>query len=248
MDKLKLLIADGTEDFRLALADALRSTYHIRQCGDGNQARELLRSFKPDVLVLDMMLPGYDGISLLQWAVSMDIRPMVLTTSRFYNDYVMESLSSLGVGYVMVKPCDLSATVSRIGDLSARIRPSVITRPDPRNQVSNLLLVLGVPTKLRGYAYLREAILLMSSDPTQSITKVLYPEVARLCGCAPMHVERSIRSAITAAWTRRDDQLWRLYFAPDENGSIQRPTNGAFLTRMAESVRSQFRDESALQL
>lgn len=244
MNKLKLLIAEGTEDFRLALADALRGAYQVRQCADGNRAKELLQSFKPDILVLDLMIPGYDGVSLLQWAVGMEICPMVLATSRFVSDYVLDCADRLGVGYLMVKPCDVRATVARVGDLSTRIRSPMLIRPDPNAWVSNLLLALGVPTKLRGYTYLREAIGLMSGDPSQSITKILYPEVARRCGCASMHVERGIRSAITAAWAHRDEQLWRLYFAPDESGNIRRPTNGEFITRLADGLRMEMQMDS----
>lgn len=242
MNKLKLLIADGTEDFRLALTDALRGAYQIRQCVDGAQAKELLQSFKPDVLLLDLMLPGLDGISLLQWAVDMQIRPMVLATTRFANDYVMESVNRYGVGYLMVKPCDIRATVARLGDLSARIGAPVAVRPDPENYVSNLLLALGVPTKLRGFTYLREAVVLMEKNPTQSITKELYPEVAQRCLCEPMHVERSIRSAVYAAWQHRDEGLWRLYFSPDETGVIPRPTNGSFIIRLAAGLRDSSRE------
>ena len=237
MDKLKLLIADGMEDFRLALANMLRGTYQVRCCADGLRARELLREFAPDVMILDLMLPGFDGISLLQWAVEWNIRPVVLATSRFVNDYVAEEMNRLGVAYLMLKPCDIGATVARVGDLGQRIRPVLVTGPDPATEVSNLLLTLGISTKLRGYAYLREAVLLMAQNPSQSVTKVLYPEVARRCGCAPMHVERGIRSAVAAAWAQRDEGVWRLYFQPDASGTIPRPTNAAFISRLADSIR-----------
>lgn len=239
MEKQKLLIAEGTEDFRLALTDALRGAYRICACGDGLQTREQLKLFRPDILVLDMMLPGLDGISLLQWAAAQEICPMVLATTRFLNDYVLEALGKLGVGYVMVKPCELSATVARISDLSQRIRQPVLALPDQRTRISNLLLALGVPTKLRGYAYLREAILLDIENPGQSITKVIYPEVARQCGCEAMHVERSIRSAIQAAWVHREEHLWQLYFPKETGATLRWPTNGAFLTRLADGLRSQ---------
>lgn len=242
MDKLKLLIADGTEDFRVALANMLRGAYQVRCCADGIRARELLQEFSPDVMILDLMLPGFDGISLLQWAVEWDIRPMVLATSRFVNDYVAEEMSRMGVGYLMLKPCDISATVARVSDLGQRIRPVLATAPDPSTEVSNLLLALGIPTKLRGYAYLREAVLLIAREPSQSITKVLYPEVARRCGCAAMHVERGIRSAVATAWSVRDENIWRLYFQPDAAGTIPRPTNAAFISRLADSIRGGTRE------
>lgn len=236
MDARKLLIADGTEEFRLALAEALQGAYYVRCCQDGQEALALLRSFRPDILVLDLMLPGLDGISLLQAAVSSGICPMVLATTRFRNDYIYEASDRLGVGYLMVKPCDIRATVARIGDLSQRIRQPLVSQPDPRTHVSNLLLSLGIPTKLRGYAYLREAILLIVQKPDQSITKELYPTVASLCGDRGKNIERAIRSAIEKAWNQRDDRIWQMYFPPGPDGIISRPTNAAFISRLADSL------------
>lgn len=241
MERLKLLIAEGTEDFRIALADALRGVYTLRECDDGVKALELMRAFRPDVVVLDLMLPGLDGITLLQRAVAAELHPVVLATTRFHNDYVVEAAQTLGVAYIMVKPCDVRAIVARLADLSQRIHPPVFARPDPKTYVSNVLLSLGVPTKLKGYGYLREAILLMAQDPTQSITKVLYPGVAAIykkenVRIEAKHVERSIRSAIEKAWDRRDEALWRMYFAPDGGGSLRRPSNGAFISRLSDSL------------
>lgn len=236
MDRQKLLIADGTEEFRLALSEILQETYHVYCCQDGKEALSLLRSFNPDVLVLDLMIPGLDGISLLQAASSEGICPMVLATTRFSNSYVLDSAYRLGVGYVMVKPCDIQATVARIGDLSQRLHPSASVPQDLKTIISNLLLSLGFPTKLRGYAYLREAIFLMAKHPGISITKELYPEVAAICGSEKSHVERSIRSAIATTFAHRDDQVWLKFFIPDSDGTLSRPTNAAFISRLAESL------------
>lgn len=237
MNRLKLLIADGTEEFRCALADALRGAYQIRMCSEGNQAQSLLQSFQPDILVLDLMLPGLDGISLLHWAVDAGLRPIVLAVSRFITDYMVEEAGQFGVGYMMLKPCDVHATAARIGDLSARIHPPQMPVADIRTQVSNLLLALGIPAKLNGYGYLREALVLKARDPSQMLTKQLYPDVARMFGCEATHVERSIRGAIDSAWKKRDEHLWRIYFPPDGQGMIRRPTNGAFISRMAEGLK-----------
>lgn len=244
MERLKLLIAEGTEDFRLALADSLRGIYTLRECSDGIRALELLRTFRPDVMVLDLMLPGLDGITLLQRAVEEGLHPMVLATTRFYNDYVVESTQGLGVGYIMVKPCDLRATVARLADLSQRIHPTRTIRPDTKTFVSNALLALGIPTRLKGYAYLREAILQMARDPGQPITKELYPAVAAAfktenAKIDKMHVERSIRSAIGVAWKARDEQFWAMYFPPKGDGSLRCPSNGEFITRLADCLRQE---------
>lgn len=241
MERLKLLIAEGTEDFRLALAELLRGAYTLRQCDDGVTALELMDTFRPDVVILDLMLPGLDGITLLQRAVAAQLHPIVLATTRFHNEYVVESAQELGVAYIMVKPCDIRAVAARLADLSRRIHPPAVSRFEPRDYVSDMLLSLGIPTKLKGYGYLREAIVLMAQDPTQSITKVLYPAVAAAYKKENMridsrHVERSIRSAIERSWERRDDALWRMYFASGGAENLRRPSNGAFITRLSESL------------
>lgn len=242
MERMKLLIAEGTENFRIALADALRGAYTLRECRDGNQALELIQTFHPDLVVLDLMLPGLDGISLLQRAVEADLHPMVLATTRFYNDYVIEAAQNLGVGYIMVKPCEVRATVARLEDLRQRIHPAIVSRPDPKSYISNTLLALGIPTRLKGYGYLREAILRMAEDPGQSITKELYPAVAAACRTESAkidrtHVERSIRSAIGVAWKKRDPRLWSMYFAPKGDGSVRCPSNGEFISRLADGLQ-----------
>ena len=236
METRKLLIADGGEEFRQALKDALQDAYHVRTCRDGKEALSLLRSFKPDVLVLDLMLPELDGISLLQNAIQGEAYPVVLATSRFINDYVLEAADKLGVGYLVRKPCDIRATAARIVDLTQGSRFVPLCPPDPRYHVSNLLLSLGVPPKRDGYRYLREAIPIMAKNPTLSITKELYPAIGTLCHSDRNNVERSIRSAIHTAWERRDDRIWQLYFPPDSTGQIPRPTNAGFILRLADSL------------
>lgn len=238
MEMMKLLIADPAEEFGTALANHLRGLYHIRICTEGMEALEQMLEYKPDVLVLDMMMPGLDGISLLQAVTDAQLHPMVLATTRFSSDYVLEALSDMGVGYVMRKPCDIRAMVSRILDLSQRIHAPMFSRPDPHNAASNMLLTLGIRTKLKGYNNLREAIPLMAKDPGLSLTKELYPAVGKLCNSSGQQVERAIRSAINSAWIQRDDQVWRMYFQPGKNGRVPRPTNGAFISRLADCLNA----------
>lgn len=236
MEARRLLIADGTEEFASALADALRCAYELRTCRTGPDALELLHSFRPDVVVLDLMLPGLDGISLLQSTPMQELRPIVLATSRFVSDYMMESMEQLGVGYLMLKPCDVRATVARVSDLSQRMKPSVVTTPDTKTRITNALLTLGMPTKLRGYNYVREAVEVMAQRPGLSITKELYPTVGQRCGASANNVERSIRSAIAAAWDNRDDRIWKMYFGNGTAAPLHRPTNAAFISRLADGL------------
>ena len=236
MEMLKLLIADAGEGFRQALSEQLRGTYRIRVCREGRETLEMMLAFKPDLVVLDMMLPGLDGISILQEAAHSGLHPMVLATTKYANDFLVEAASRLEVGYMMVKPCDVQATVQRLRDLAEHIRQPVVVRPDPRTAVSNVLLAMGISTKLRGYAYLREAILEMMHNPGQSVTKELYPAVGKLCGATKTQVERSIRSAIGKAWENRDEAMWRLYFQSAPAGSMERPSNAVFISGIADRL------------
>ena len=237
MEKRKLLVADSAEELRAALLDLFRGSFQVCCCADGYEAQKLLPMFQPEVMVVDVMLPGIDGISLLQWALEQGIRSRVLLTTRLASDYVLEAAARLGVGYVMLKPCDMGSLAARVEDLSRSAAPAAAVSADPGTQASGLLLTLGVRPKLRGFACLREAVLLSAREEHLSVTKVLYPEVAKRCSCRSTHVERNIRSAIDAAWADRDENVWRMYFSPDSDGRIARPTNADFICRLADSLR-----------
>lgn len=243
MERRRILIADGSEAFRTTLAEELSGFFLVKTCGNGKQTLDLISEFCPDVLVLDMMIPGLDGISLLQSATNNGMRGQVLATTRYISDYVAQSLEELGVGYLMVKPCDIHATVARVKDLAQKPARPVLPLENHLTIVSSILFALGVPTKLRGHACLREAILCMARKPDQSITKELYPEVAVLCNGTPSQVERSIRSAIAAAWKNRDELLWRQYFGADGEGHMSKPTNADFITRLADMLRISAREK-----
>lgn len=236
MEILSVLIADGNEEFRRNLSRALQGTYRVTCCSTGEDALELLKRQTTDIMVLDLLLPGLDGISLLHTATESGIFPIVLATSCLINPYIIESAERLGVAYLAQKPCNIAATVARIRDLSQHIHRSVSYAPDPRTMVSNILTSLSVSAKHRGYVYLREAILIASEDPLQSVTKVIYPSVANICCCEGHQVERSIRTAIESAWKRRNDQIWMQYFQPDSGGTLVRPSNGAFISQLADRL------------
>lgn len=237
MEKTKILIADASEDFCRTLTQTLGNTYRVRSCKDGNAALQLLQTFRPDVCVLDLMISGLDGITLLQKVAQKGVRPVVLATTRYISEYILNAAERLNIGYLMVKPCDVAAISARVADMTQRIRLPVFAYPEPRTQVSNMLLSLGVPTKLRGYGYLREAVLLMIERPTQSITKELYPAVAADCGATAAQVERSIRSAVKNSWKKQDDTTWQMYFPTGDAGNRRSPTNSEMITCLADRLR-----------
>lgn len=234
----RLLIADGTEEFRLSLYDALKADYQVCTCRSGKQALAMITENPPDILVLDLMLPELDGISLLHTLNGLGIHPVVLATTRFLSDYVTSHINQLGIAYMLLKPCDLRATVNRIHDLSEKVGTPVETVEDSKGRISTVLITLGIPAKLKGYDLLRQSICLVLSHPGQSITKELYPSVASSLGISPTQVERSIRTAIAVGFEKGDKRQWAKFF-PAGDGEISRPSNGSFINAIAENLRLQ---------
>ena len=233
---LKLMIADGTEAFRLALAENLKELYHVRVCQEGNETLEMILSFQPDLLVLDLMLPGLDGFTILHRAAKAGVEPLVLATTGLFNDFVAAGASRMKISYLMVKPCDVQAATSRLLELTEQMEEPCLSRPDLRTEVSNLLLMLGIPTNLRGYSYLRDAILAEIYQPGQQLTKALYPDVGKPYGASGVQVERSIRDAVAKAWQRRNDGLWGQYFPMNAAGQIPKPSNAVFICTLADRI------------
>ena len=235
--KLKLLIADAGEEFRLALEERLHNTYTICGSGEGNEAMALLRSFRPDVMILDLMLPGLDGITLLQRAAQEGFNPVILVTTRFCSDYVQRCLGLFRVAYLMIKPCEIEATVERLTDLVSMPDRPCICRPDPKILVTNMLLSLGFDAQLKGFSCLVDAIAEKMRDPTQQITKEIYVTVAENSGGNKEQVERVIRSAIGKAFANRDEQLWRICFQTDGQGELRCLSNGTFISCIAARIK-----------
>lgn len=235
MDRPKLLIADADDVLPQALTRLLQDRYEIRCCQSGKQTLELLHTFRPDLLVLELMLPELDGISILSSAVASGLKLNVLVVSGLCNQYTLEILCRLGIHYAIRKPYDLQAVVNWVIELISHpgSQPPVT---DLRPRIPELLHTLQFSPKHDGYLYLQEAIAQKAQNPGQSITKELYPAVAAVCGCTSVQVERCIRSAITAAWNACSHQLWMETFGQDGSTPPKRPTNSEFIARSVEHL------------
>ena len=233
---LKLMIADGMAETRQALETLFRDRCLVKTCADGEAALELLRQFAPDVLVVDLMLPKTDGLSLLQMLRQWDMKTMVLAQTSIDSPYIMERLRRLDVAYVMRKPCQIQALEVRIQDFLAQLEDAPPQTQNGDQIVGNLLMTLGFSAKLAGYGYLLDAIPLYVKDPSQAITKELYVAVGELRKKEASLVERSIRSAIDKAWRERNDAIWRQYFRCAPDGTVIRPSNGNFIARVAQAI------------
>jgi len=202
---------------------------------------------KPDILVLDLMLAKQDGLSVLKAIAGMDRRPVTLATSRFVTDYVASAAANLGVRYLMLKPCDMTALVERLEEIrdekGHRAAPAKRPGNSIESLVTNIIHEIGVPAHIKGYQYLREAIIIAveDMDVINAITKVLYPQVAKTFQTTPSRVERAIRHAIEVAWDRGDLDTLQRFFGYTVSNTKGKPTNSEFIALIADKLQLQLK-------
>ena len=257
MDKrTSIMIADNSEEFCVSLSTALQRTERFNLVGtacDGEQAMQLLEERKPDILVLDLMLAKKDGLSILKSMAGWERRPAVVATSGFMTDYVASAAAGLGVAYLILKPCDMEALVDRLEELRGDTGRSIPIRRAPGQSiealVTGIIHEIGVPAHIKGYQYLREAIIIAVNDMDviNAITKVLYPQVAKTFQTTPSRVERAIRHAIEVAWDRGDLDTLQRFFGYTVSNTKGKPTNSEFIALIADKLQLQLKGADAAQ-
>ena len=252
MDKrTSVLIADNSEEFCGALRSALQRSDRFQLSGianDGEMAIRLLEERKPDILVLDLMLAKKDGLTILNNIAGMEHRPAILATSGFVTDYVASAAASLGVTYLILKPCDMEALVDRLEEIRGGDSRKNLQLRKPSQQniealVTSIIHEIGVPAHIKGYQYLREAIIIAVNDMDviNAITKVLYPQVAKTFQTTPSRVERAIRHAIEVAWDRGDLDTLQRFFGYTVSNTKGKPTNSEFIALIADKLQLQLK-------
>ena len=246
-----VVIADNTEEFCTGLSAALQQAGGFQVlgvAGDGEQAIRMVTERKPDVLVLDLMLPKRDGLSVLKTLSSMERKPVTLATSAFLTEYVSSAAAGLGVRYLMLKPCDTESVVERLEEIrggESLRKPAVrkLGRSDIESMVTGIIQEIGVPAHIKGYQYLREAIIIAVNDMDviNAITKVLYPQVAKAFNTTPSRVERAIRHAIEVAWDRGDLDTLQRFFGYTVSNTKGKPTNSEFIALIADKLQLQLK-------
>ena len=246
-----VLIADNSEEFCAALTAALQKAGGFQIIGtaaDGEQAIRMVTQQKPDVLVLEMMLPKKDGIGVLKAISALEHPPVTLATSGFVTHYVASTAAGLGARYLMLKPCDMGELVDRLEDIRGGENRRNLTplQPDKtsiESLVTGIIHEIGVPAHIKGYQYLREAIIIAVDDMEviNAITKVLYPQVAKTFQTTPSRVERAIRHAIEVAWDRGDLDTLQRFFGYTVSNTKGKPTNSEFIALIADRLKLQLK-------
>ncbi len=257
-NRTTVIIADNTEEFCSNLTAALQRGDGFQVLGtanDGQTAIRMVTERKPDVLVLDLMLAKQDGLSVLKAISSMERKPAILATSRFVTDYVASAAANLGARYLMLKPCDMTALVERLEEIRGgeRLRQPSGQRntvTSIESMVTSIIHEIGVPAHIKGYQYLREAIIIAVNDMDviNAITKVLYPQVAKTFQTTPSRVERAIRHAIEVAWDRGDLDTLQRFFGYTVSNTKGKPTNSEFIALIADKLQLQLKGANAMQM
>ena len=249
-----VMIADNTEEFCSSLVTTLQRSEGFRVVGtanDGEQAVRMILEKQPQILVLDLMLAKKDGLSVLKAISAMERKPAVLATTGFITEYVAAAAANLGVQYLMLKPCDMTAVAERLEEIrggQSSVRSQ--SRPSGKNSieamVTSIIHEIGVPAHIKGYQYLREAIIIAVNDMDviNAITKVLYPQVAKTFQTTPSRVERAIRHAIEVAWDRGDLDTLQRFFGYTVSNTKGKPTNSEFIALIADKLQLQLKSSA----
>ena len=251
-NKKKIVVADADEGFRSILVEALREEEDMEvvgATGDGQEALRLVSEFVPDALIMDVILSRLDGLELLD-GLPREGRPKVMLLSGFVGGGFVDMAVSKGVGYVMSKPCRMSTVVERVrqmtvGGRSEESRSPARAQESLESAVTSIIHEIGVPAHIKGYQYLREAIIMTveNMEVINAVTKILYPEVAKRFGTTASRVERAIRHAIEVAWDRGDLETLQKYFGYTVSNAKGKPTNSEFIAMIADRLQLQRKEK-----
>ena len=250
-----VIIADNSEDFSECLATLLREEgfQPVGIANDGETTIRMVADRKPHILILDMMLPKKDGIAVLKAISTLEHKPAVIATSGFVTNYVANAASSLGARYLAQKPCDMESLVEhakelRSGESLRQFSARNSSGQSIESMVTGIIHEIGVPAHIKGYQYLREAIIIAVNDMDviNAITKVLYPQVAKTFQTTPSRVERAIRHAIEVAWDRGDLDTLQRFFGYTVSNTKGKPTNSEFIALIADKLQLQLKSAANL--
>ena len=251
----KVVIADTGEEFRRNFVENLEREPDIQVVGETADGEELLRmvqEHRPDLVVTEMVLSKMDGIEVLDALAGMELerRPKVLVLSGFARGGMAQLVADKGADHYMTKPCRVNIVCERIRQLTSY--GQVEERESGRNlesMVTAIIHEVGVPAHIKGYQYLREAILIAvdDMDVINAVTKVLYPEVAKRFNTTASRVERAIRHAIEVAWDRGDLDTLQRFFGYTVSNTKGKPTNSEFIALIADKLQLQLKATEAAQ-
>ncbi len=258
LSKIRVLIADDNQDFCNVVNSYLSKQEDINViavCYDGIDAYSRILEMRPDVVLIDNYMPRLDGVGVIEKlsTANSENRPSFIILSGINQDKAIQKALDLGVEYYMIKPLDMESLVKRIREVKSEnylqskisIKNMQALGEKQRNstnletRVTNILHEIGVPAHIRGYHYMREAIIMSvnNMEILNYITKELYPSIAKKCNTTPSRVERAIRHAIEVAWSRGKVDAIDSLFGYTISNNKGKPTNSEFIALIADRLR-----------
>lgn len=257
MSEIQVLVADASGEFSRKMADAVALSDDMTLAavvGDGDLVVDSVARLHPDVLILELMLPNTDGISIIRdlntakaqgWLTAL---PLIIVVSAIISESNTYLLRDAGVDYFMVKPVAPAAVLERARDLlgaapkhtawdASGVSTVASGDADIDRSLTSLLIDIGIPASLSGYTYLREAIHMVIDTgitPDGALSKLIYPVIARKYAKTPASVEKAIRTAIETAWMRGHTELLNRLFGYTVNAQRGKPTNTEFIAMIAD--------------
>lgn len=257
MNNLRLLLADENSDFVESLKKDLVATHHfgyVQTVTDGYACLEALRTSRYDIMIIDLMLPGIDGLGVLAEIKKNNSAELkkIICTSGYMNEIMYSRLNDYNIDYCFKKPFDVRyfiTSLSDIIDMTFQNSTPLTTfnanenkkyqKVKLENEITEILHEVGIPAHIKGYMYLRTAILrtFFDTDILGQVTKVLYPEIARQYTTTSSRVERAIRHAIEVAWNRGNTEAIDDIFGYTVSSTKAKPTNSEFIAMIADKLR-----------
>ena len=237
--RTRVLLADANEEFRILLRQLLEETGEFEvaaSTGDGPMVMELVRRTKPELILMDVVLPGLDGFGILRQLAEEPGERKVIVISAFCSQQAVSRA---------VEPVNEESLLELMRQAVHPEQEEPYHSPALEGMVTAIIHEIGVPAHIKGYQYLREAILLAvdDMDVINAVTKVLYP--ARRFSTTPSRVERAIRHAIEVAWDRGDLETLQKYFGYTVNSAKGKPTNSEFIAMIADRLQLQRKKKRA---
>lgn len=259
---IRVLVADDNVEFGEIVCDYLSNYDDLEVVGraeDGLEAIKLIDELNPNIVILDIIMPHMDGLAVLEhyYKAPSATKPKFIILSAVGQDKITQQAVNLGAEYYIVKPFDLEILVERIRQLGRG--DNVVNRPEQaktqkqqqqpakpasmESRITQIMRDVGVPAHIKGYQYMRDAVLLVVDDIEliSSVTKRLYPELAKRYKTTPSRVERAIRHAIEVAWTRGQVDTIHELFGYTINTKKGKPTNSEFIAMIADKLRLEYK-------
>ena len=253
MDKVRFLMSDTSADVTAACREALeqKGVEVTVVEKDGLQILQKMLVVRPQVVLLDAFMPGLDALAVKQkYVAAGETHTTFFVTGAFQSEEMVQELLDEGFAYYFVKPFDENVLASRVLKVAHGHQKRLITASVDSDElkVTDILHQIGVPAHIKGYHYLREAIIQSVNDKEmlESVTKLLYPAVAKKFATTPSRVERAIRHAIEIAWDRGDIDTLNSFFGYTINTGKGKPTNSEFIALIADKISLKFKTTMAV--